>query len=48
MRIKSSLWVLLIIGLISCKQKSTKKESGPVKNPKVISADNKLAFSEFR
>lgn len=48
MKIKSNLWILLVIGLISCKQKSTEKELESVKEPKIISANNKLAFTEFR
>lgn len=48
MRIKNSLWILLIIGLISCKQKSTEKKTDLVKVPKVVSAHNKIALNEIR
>ncbi len=48
MRFKSSLWILVIIGLISCKQKSTEKETDSIKEPKVVSAHNKIALKEIR
>ena len=42
MKLKSSLWILLIIGLISCKQKTTEKE------PKVVSGTNEIAYNEIK
>lgn len=48
MRITIGLWILLIFGFISCKQKSSVKETELIKQPKVVNFDNELAFTEFR
>lgn len=48
MRIKSSIWILLIIGLISCKQKSTEKEIEIIKEPKIVSGNNEMAYNEIK
>lgn len=48
MRIKNSIWILLIIGLISCKQNSTEKENKVIKEPKVVSGNNEIAYNEWK
>ena len=48
MRIKNSIWILLIIGLISCKQKSTEKETEVIKVPKIVSGNNEMAYNEIK
>lgn len=48
MRIKNSIWILLIIGLISCKQKSAEKETEVIKEPKVVSGNNVIAYNELK
>lgn len=48
MNFKNSYWILIIIGILSCNQKSVEKETQIIKDPKIVSFDNKLAFNEFR
>ncbi|MDB4158058.1 hypothetical protein N9609_01060 [bacterium] len=48
MNLKNTFWILLIIGLVSCKQKSTEKKNELVKEIKVVNANDKIAFAEFR
>jgi len=46
-KLKNGFWILIIIGTISCKQKSTEKEPEFDNIPKVVNFDNKEAFDEF-
>jgi len=48
MRIKNSIWILIVIGLISCKQKSTEKETEVIKEPKIVSGNNEMAYNEIK
>lgn len=48
MRIKNSIWILIVIGLISCKQKSTEKETEVIKEPKIVSGNNEIAYNEIK
>lgn len=48
MSMKNSIWILLIIGLISCKQKSTEKETEIIKEPKIVSGNNEMAYNEIK
>ena len=46
MKLKQSIWILLLIGLYGCKKAPEKKDQ-IAKEPKVVNFDNKLAFQEF-
>lgn len=48
MSMKNSIWILLIILLISCKQKSTEKETEIIKDPKIVSGNNEMAYNEIK
>ncbi|HLV13749.1 MAG TPA: hypothetical protein VKY41_01115 [Xanthomarina sp.] len=48
MRVINSMWILLIIGLISCKQNSTEKVTEDIKEPKIVSANNEMAYNEIK
>jgi hypothetical protein len=48
MKLKSAFWILLIIGIVSCKQKPTEKATESIIETKVVNADDKIAFTEYR
>ncbi|MEC3906269.1 hypothetical protein VOI54_04525 [Tamlana sp. 2201CG12-4] len=48
MRLKKTLWILLIVGIISCKQKSSETKNNLNVEPKVVNGDNELAFNEIK
>ncbi|UOB18477.1 hypothetical protein [Abyssalbus ytuae] len=48
MKLKSTLCILFILAIISCKQKTTEKETPAMKEPTVVSLDDQLAFNELK
>ena len=48
MSMKNSIWIILIILLVSCKQKSTEKETEIIKDPKIVSGNNEMAYNEIK
>ncbi|MBU2527320.1 MAG: hypothetical protein KKC03_12035 [Bacteroidetes bacterium] len=48
MKLKISFWILLIIGIISCKEKSSETKNNFKNEPKVVSGDNEEAFNEIK
>ena len=47
MKLNNFLYLLILIGFLTCKQNPNEEKTENIKNPKVINFDNKLAFNDF-